>query len=70
MANYRSRHFSTILEKLMDGWHPKAIASFLNVPYNTVTTIKKRYFKTIHVLKDRIPNRDQLSFFSNYWQDR
>lgn len=59
-------HYEGIVEKLMDGWHPKAIAAFFEVNYNSVITIKNKLFKTILVLKDNIPNRNQFHFF-NLW---
>lgn len=70
MANKRNPHFDAILQKLQDGLKPKEIAYLLNVPYNTVTTIRNKFFDTVLLLKKHRPERNQLSFFNNFWQDR
>lgn len=66
MAFQRNPHFDTILEKLLDGWHMKAIAAFVGVSYQTVATIKNRFCKEVILLKDRVPNPDQGNFFNHF----
>jgi len=47
---------------------PKQVAHSLNVPYNKVVEIKNAFFDTVLVRKDRVPDPDQGSFFTNFWR--
>lgn len=58
----RIQQFNQILEKLLLGIAPKAIANMLEVPYASVIRIKNRYTDTVITLKEGIREQGQLGF--------